>query len=791
MTLIYLACAWMVGIYLGSLLHTPVWVVGAAAAACAIAAFALRGHTRSQSGSICLLIVCLGLWRYGLARPALVPGPLAEHNDQGKVTFRGLVTNEPVPRDRWANLHVSVYELKADSSWMPTRGKVLVQVPSYEPYRYGDQLEVSGVLKTPPDWEGFSYRTYLARQGIHSLLRYPRIQLLARDEGNPLRAVLHRLKRRTHGVITTMLPEPEAALLTGILLGSDEGIPSTLMDKFRITGTAHIIAISGFNITIISASLVKVFSRVLQRYLALVVAAGTIALYTVLVGADPPVVRAAIMGGLSALALVVGRRSDALTSLLAAAWCMTTWHPFTLWDVGFQLSFAASLGLILYGDRLKIWAEDMLSRVTSVDSAQQVVAVLNDSFLVTLAAQITTLPLVVYHFHHFSWLSLLSNLLILSVQPAIMYLGSTAAMLGLVWLGAGRLVGWVAWLFLTYTIRMVELTANWIDASASAHTIHPMVPLAYYAVLALYTLDSTRTLIAPRAIWRWLRTGAVRKAGLATLIAALVLVWIAVGSLPDARLHVAFLDVGQGDAALIETPAGRRLLIDGGPSPATLLAALGRRLPFWDRRIDMIVLSHPHDDHLRGLLPLVERYQVQQVLVSDASRWSSAYEQWRQLLHDNRVPLLTVQHALEVSFSDGPVVQVVPPVTADDSNIDETSLVVRLSWQDASFLFSGDLEAAGLLKVGNAGWPLACTILKVPHHGSDEAVSEELLTAVNPDLTVISVGADNRFGHPGADTLAQLERAGVQVLRTDEVGTVEITTDGKQYWVHTGDRLLH
>jgi len=785
MTLIYLACAWLLGIYLGSLLQLSVWQLGTAAASCALASFALRRRPRAQLTSICLLILLLGLWRYDLARPILVPGPLAAYNDGNRVTFRGLVVNDPVPRDRWAKLQVSVHELKADHAWMPMRGHVLVQVPSYETYRYGDELEVYGKLETPPDFEGFSYRTYLARQGIHSLLRYPRITLLARDQGQPLLAFLYALKRRTQSVITTILPEPEAALLNGILVGSDEGIPASLMDKFRTTGTAHIIAISGFNITIISAALVKLFSRFLQRYVALVVAVGAIALYTVLVGAEPPVVRAAIMGGLSALALIVGRQSHALTSLFAAAWCMTTLQPFALWNIGFQLSFAASLGLILYANKLQKGTESSLERFVSIEMAERVAWLLNNYLLSTLAALATILPLLVYYFGHFSPLSLISNLLILPVQPTIMYLGSTAAMAGLAYLPMGQMLGWAAWLFLTYTIRIVEITANWVHTSGATGLVHPAVPLAYYSLLTLFTLEPTRRLISIDAVKRLLRNRMVRKAVISALVIVLILVWVAVASLPDGRLHVAFLDVGQGDAILIQTPAGHRLLIDGGPSPAALLAALGRHLPFWDRRIDMILLSHPHGDHLRGLLSVLDRYHVRQILVSDVSHQSSVYKQWRQQLIDKSIPLLAVQHPLRVDFGVGPTMEVLPPGTTNYDNVDETSLVARLSWQNASFLFTGDLEADGVLNFSAAGWPLACTVLKVPHHGSNEAVNGDLLTATSPDLAVISVGADNRFGHPAEETLARLEQAGIRTLRTDQAGTIEVTTDGERYWVRT------
>ncbi|MGQ9492431.1 MAG: ComEC/Rec2 family competence protein [Anaerolineae bacterium] len=791
MTLFYLACAWLLGIYLGSFVHFPVWGIGVAVGMCLMVLFILRRRTHVQPAqgraiqraSIHLLILLLGLWRYDLVRPTLVPGPLAAYNDGEKVTLQGIVVNEPVARDRSTKLQVSVSRLKMDDSWIPVRGQVLVQVPSYATYQYGDELELHGKLQTPRDSEGFSYRIYLARQGIHSLLNYPQVTLLARHRGHLLPALLYAVKRRTQSVIAAILPEPEASLLIGILLGSDEGIPRSLLDKFRATGTQHIIAISGFNIAIISAALVKVFTRLLPRYVALIAAVGAVALYAVLVGADPPVVRAAIMGGLAALALIVGRPSHALTSLFAAAWGMTAWQPFLLWDIAFQLSFATTLGLVVYTEKLQKGLRSALCRFVPVETAQQATRLLNDTLLATMAAVITTLPLMMCHFHQFSPLSLFANLLILPVQPAIMYLGSTAAIAGLLLLPVGRWLGWTAWLFLTYTIRAVEIMAQWIHASAPISRVHPALPLTYYAILLLLTLKpvkhplpSLRVAVKPLMNQRL-----IRKLAILALAIVAILVWVEVANLPDDRIHVVFLDVGQGDAILVQTPRGNRLLIDGGPSPATLLTALGRRLPFWDRRIDLILLSHPHDDHLYGLLSVLERYQVRQVLISTATCTSPLCEQWQQLLQEKGIPVMTVEHAVQVDWGDGPTMEVLPFAPEEAAHLDEICLVARLTWREVSFLFTGDLEADHLLALQDAGWTLDCTVLKVPHHGSNQAVNEALLAATCPDLAIISVGADNRFGHPAEATLSCLARAGIRVLRTDQAGTIEVSTDG-QYW---------
>lgn len=788
MTLIRLGCAWLVGVYLGSWLHLPpTWVI-ACAAACTMVAVALRERPGVPLASLCLAALCLGLWRYDLARPTLVPGPLAAYNDGPEVTFRGLVVNEPVPRDRWSQLQVSVRELKAGDMWTATRGQVLVRVPSYETYRYGDVLEVSGRLQTPQQEGASPYRTYLARQGIHSTLQYPRLSLLARDQGQLVPGFLYGLKRRTQGIIAAILPEPEAALLTGVLLGSDEGIPKPLMDQFRATGTAHIIAISGFNIALISASLVKLFSRLLQRYAALVAALIAVALYTVLVGAEPPVVRAALMGALAAFALIVGRRSDALTSLVVAACLMTAWQPFSLWEVGFQLSFAASLGLVLYSGKLQAWTAGKAEEWFSSEALQRAARFVGDTLLVTLAAQITTLPLMLAYFHQFSPLSLVANLLVIPVQPAVMYLGSSAAMASLVSLRLGQWLGWVAWLPLAYTIHAVEAVARWVGTSGAMGSVPPLLIVTYYGLLSVFTLEPLRTRFSSRAVWRRLQRNLPLKAAFVVLAVALALMAAALSSLPDGRLHVSFLDVGQGDAILVQTPTGRRVLIDGGPSPALLLEALGQRLPFWDRHIDLLLLSHPHEDHLLGLLPVAQRYRVGQVLASAAPCESAVCEQWLQILREQGVSLLTVRQPLQIDLGDGPVLQVYPPADIDPDASDPPSLVARLSWGSTSCLFSGDMDAQGLRDLWQAGLPVSCTVLKVPHHGSADALDKELLAALHPNLAVISVGAGNLFGHPAPGTLELLAAQGILIYRTDQNGDIDLTVDATS-WKASSERV--
>jgi competence protein ComEC len=266
-----------------------------------------------------------------------------------------------------------------------------------------------------------------------------------------------------------------------------------------------------------------------------------------------------------------------------------------------------------------------------------------------------------------------------------------------------------------------------------------------------------------------------------------LLVWLAVAALPDGRLHVAFLDVGQGDAILVTTPGGRQLLIDGGPSATDLNWRLGQEMPFWDRTLEMVVNTHPDSDHLGGMVSLLDRYQVEQALVSDMAVTSQLYREWEKELAEAALTPTIGQAGAHLDLGGGVIATVLNPGPAcaglDGPN--DHSVVMRLQYGEISFLLSGDIEEPVERELVASGAPLATTVLKSPHHGSRTSSSEAFLEAVDPHLVVISVGAENSFGHPSPEVSERYAAHGLPVLRTDERGTIEFITDGQQVWVET------
>ncbi len=917
-TLAVLAVAWLVGMLLGAALSEPLgqrqpaaWPLGGAwsgplvgpalpwqAAAIMALAFAsattlfawqraalasapdLRTPDRRRGDEAALtgtpsgrtvrgLAVVAALWclagglRYGAAIPRIDSGHVAAYHGT-MVELVGRVAAEPDRRDGRVGYRLAVREVRTDSGPALAHGLVIVWGPVHPVQPYGAVLRVRGRLDTPRAIEGFDYAGFLARQGIHSVMERATIERIARGGGNPLVRTLLHLKARGRMVLAASLPQPESGLATGILLGDDKGIPSHTADAFRRTNTSHVIAISGSNISLLVAALSTLLAPRLSARRSLPIILATLTLYALLVGADPAVVRAAIMGGLMGVAQALGRTADALIGLLAAAWAMTLYRPLYIGDLGFQLSFAATLGLIVLVPRLNYLGATWTRRIflprqqfpadRSPLSAHRAAVVgpsavtigtdqrrhalpiaqwLGEAVSTSVAAQLTTWPILAHQLGQISVAGLLANFLIVPVQPLVMGLGACTILAGLAVPALGAVVGALAWLPLAFTIHIVERAAG-LPLAAVPWRMPATAMVLYYTGLALALLlpeckgtrqsprpqsatpdhreatddaavQSRRAGQPPRGtpprehclgpeIAVRLRAQANRQANalLAGLAGVAILVWLAVFHQPDGLLHIRMLNVGQGDAVLVVAPNGRRMLVDGGPSPSAVLDRLGRYLAPWDRRLDAVVLTHPDADHVGGLPAVIERYRVALVLDSIASADTPNARQWQEALAraDCRPIIATAGMRMRLDDRRGVWADVLwPPsglLPANEEDPNALSTVLRLEYGRTAILLTGDLEAEGEAALLAAGAALRADVLKVGHHGSASSTGAPFVAAVQPRLALIGVGAGNRFGHPSPEVLARL--ASVPVLRTDQNGDIEILSDGREIWLVTGRR---
>jgi competence protein ComEC len=813
LTLAYFAAAWFAGTVAAALGWDTRWALAASGGLLAIVVIAL---VRRRPSAALLALVCAALFagaflRFDADEPTDVSSGIAALNDGASVTFRALVVGEPDRNGRYVSTPANVQAVEEDGVWQPTGGGVLLHEAVTVDHKYGDLLTFTGKLETPPVLPNFDYRQYLARQGVSSIAYYPEVTVEATGQGNAAWAAVHHLRRDLSSALAGALPEPQASLAQGILLGERSALPQDLKDDLNATSTSHIIALSGYNVTLLAGLVIGAFAWLIGRRRAAFLALAAIAGYTLLTGASPSLVRAAIMGALYLTATLLGRPNSGLVSLLVAAAVMAGLRPDVVRDVSFQLSFAATAGLIVLVPLMRGRIEEASERVAWLPEPPRrgVASALYEIAIVTAAASIATLPLIALHFQRISLVALPTNLLVLPAFPYILLSSTFVAVAGLVSQPLAHLAGCFAWLGLSYMIAMVRLLAAVPFASLEVRRFNMEMCAATYALLAaLCWLLSRRRAgsEAMRRLWRPVGRvlavparplGGVPAAWLVTGLALpALLAWMAVLSSPDSglagvfaapdgRLTVEVFDVGQGDAVLIRTPDGQKLLVDGGPDGEVIEQELGEALPFWDRKLDMVLLTHPDSDHLTGLLSVVERYDVERVAAAPIEAETDLAAAWQDLVDEKGVPYEEVAAGGWIDLGRGASLQILGPpeqaLTGTSADRNHNSLVLKLTWGDVSFLLTGDIEAAGEAALLDERVDLRATVLKVAHHGSAYSTSQALLDTVRPIVSVISVGADNDFGHPAPSTLERLDDT--IVYRTDQQGDVTFSTDGERLWV--------
>ena len=805
MWLLYVSCAWVAGVFLGSKLGPPLLAL-----AFGLIPFALIPFLPSSKKTLIVVGLCLfALFGGGLHFSSNLP-PTDEHslcyyNDTGIVEIQGMVVEEPEIRDRYCLLAFSADEIIVDGEREEILGKASVRVPRYPTYHYGDVLKITGKLQTPPQLEDFDYKTYLERQGIYSVIYYPGVEVLDRGQGLKPLQWIYASRERLSASLARALPEPQGSLAQAILLGLRGNIPDSLYQAFSRTGTAHLLAISGLHISIILAMLLSfgilVFGRRRSIYIWLTLA--LIWLYAMLAGMHPPIIRAAIMGSLFLIAEYLGRQRSAIIALAFAAAVMVGIQPHVLWSVSFQLSFLAMAGLVFLYPYFQAWGR---KGVASLFGAREKIAaaggMVTDGFAVTLAAIVAVGPLVAYNFGVVSLVALPATFFSLPALPFIIVTAALVAFVGLLASLAAQILGWLAWLFLSYLAFVVQGFDALPHSSLEVTTVSTWHIWGYYAILAgvIAFLNhrkqladfSSRLTSRIKKIAEGIpkpRLGFSTKWLVLPLLIIAILVWSVALTTPDDKLHVSFLDVGQGDAILIQTPDGQNILIDGGPDSQQINLELSKKLPFWDRTIDLVVCTQPQADHITGLVEVLHRYKVKQVLDPGVSCNSSIYREWLRLVEEKGIEYNIGRAGQEIDLGSGIKMEVLNPpeglFEGTSHDVDNNGAVLKLTWNKVSFLFTADIREEAEFELIGQRANLKSTVLKVAHHGSETSTTSQFLAAVDPEVAVISAGADNTFGHPSPEVVERLiDRLGEDnVYRTDEDSTIELITDGERLWV--------
>jgi competence protein ComEC len=763
MTLFYICIAWLAGIGLAAPLGLPLAASLIAGILFFLLAFTVK---KFRIPFLCLAFFLFGGARLSAAQPK--PGPEFIGTYIGTTAdFEAVLEEDPLPGSRFrVRARVVRVILDAGDEILNLDGAILLEFrspPGDSELRYGDRVRLSGVLGPPPVIQGFDYAGYLARQGIYGILSDPIVRSVMHGEGSPILTALFAYRRRAMETLKTLFPEPECALLSGILLGEESSIPVTLKDAFSRTGTSHIVAISGFNISIIAGIFLSLTKRLPRRIPGWLVAILGIGLYTVLVGAAPSVVRAAIMGGMAMLARQLGRRSDGLTSLAFTGAVMTLLYPWMLWDIGFQLSFAATLGLLLYADPLQGGIERLLLDRIPKDKARTAASAAGEIILMTIAAQITTLPVLLLYFNNLSLSAFLVNPLVLSVQPLVMIGGGLALLMGMLFLPAGQALAWVGWAPTAYTIRVVEWGATFSSLSLPTGTISPVWIAVYYAALFGLTAEWIRKKI-PR--WEWGKDAAARILAAAppVLAAGAFIAWGAYFHRPDGRLHLTMLATGGGEAYLLRGPAGGTVLVNAGGDPNLVVSGLGRILGYGPQRLDWIVVGSTAWENTTALAEVAARFQIGGVLLpAGTDRNAKTLSAFMARCGEKDVPIYEASQGSSLDLGGGSILSVLM--------LGGEGMVLSVERGRSRWLILDGLDEAAARRMLSQGRVPPAQIVLFPLSIKDTGGVTDWLRAARPLASLWPYAED--LGWPD----------GIDLLRGDAHGWVDLSTDGMQLWV--------
>jgi competence protein ComEC len=568
------------------------------------------------------------------------------------------------------------------------------------------------------------------------------------------------------------MPDREAALARGFVLGQDDRIDAATIEDFRRSGLSHLLAVSGQNVALLALLAMPLLAAFgLPLRVRLVWILGSIVVYVALAGAGPSIQRAGVMGALSVLATLSGRRASRLYALIVAAIATLAIDPQIAADVGWQLSFAAVLGILLFAAPLR------RAIVASLGGGGGRRALAEGAAL-TISATLATAPLIAFHFGELSTTTLVANLLALPAVAPAMWLGMLTA-------AAGQVPGFPVEAFNSLNALLLGYVAQ-----VAAWCGRPSWASLEVRLGAIGLIASYLSLLAAAGLVAWLvqRRGSVPirprlpVLAISALLAALVWTWVPDGARapgpPPAGLRVSVLDVGQGDAILLQPAGGAAVLVDAGPPGADLV---GKLRAAGIERLGAVVVSHDQSDHAGGLGELLREMPVEALPYAAADRSTltaarTAGAVPRRLSAGGE--LRSGRLRLEVLWP--------PPELLGEAHRGEDpnllSLVLLLRWHDFSMLLPGDAEAEGIPLD-----PGPIDVLKVAHHGSEDAGLEALLDRAQPSVAVVSVGAGNPFGHPTAATMATLAEHGIRFFRTDRDATVVIEVGRRSFRIAATD----
>jgi len=632
--------------------------------------------------------------------------------------------------------------------------KMSQDIPSI---KYGDSLYIEGEFKQPEEarnYKGYNYKQYLKTKKVIGTVELEKAKILKSSNGS----FIHNIQKYIRDTINGTLTDEEGNLLLAILLGDKDKLSEDIQESFKTSNLSHMLAVSGAHVSYIILGLTYVLQNsIIGKKNGKIVCIIFLLAFMAITNFTPSVTRACIMAILTLFSSIIYRKSDVYTNISVAALITLIFNPYSLLDLGFQLSYGGTIGIIIF-----------IKRIQEKKSNSKVINYIKQMALVSIYANIIIIPIMMYHFNTVSFTFIISNIMASPILGIIVITGFLFIIASITVKPLTRLIAIFIKPILSILIKISQICSKLPFSNILVVTPYMFNVISYYAII-LYCIKSKKNNKCKIII---------------CLLIVLILINFIIYIFPQ-KLRIFFIDVGQGDSTLIITPDKKTVLIDGGGSDSF---DVGEKvlLPYLlDRRIlkiDYVLISHFDTDHCGGILTIMEKVKVKNIIISEQAEHSENYERFKKLMIHKKIRLIEVKKGDKIKIGRYSEFKILFPTSRllSENPLNNNSIVAQFNYNNFKMLFTGDIEKLAeqqILKTEKA--EIRADILKVAHHGSKTSSIPEFIKAVRPKIALIGVGKNNTFGHPNQQTIKNLENIKCRIYRTDLQGEIIIKIDQK------------
>jgi len=632
--------------------------------------------------------------------------------------------------------------------------KMSQDIPSI---KYGDSLYIEGEFKQPEEarnYKGYNYKQYLKTKKIIGTVELEKAKILKSSNGS----FIHNIQKYIKDTINGTLTDEEGNLLLAILLGDKDKLSEDIQESFKTSNLSHMLAVSGAHVSYIILGLTYVLQNsIIGKKNEKIVCIIFLLFFMAITNFTPSVTRACIMAVLTLFSGIIYRKSDVYTNISVAALITLIFNPYNLLDLGFQLSYGGTIGIIIF-----------IKRIQEKKSNSKVINYIKQMALVSIYANIIIIPIMMYHFNTVSFTFIISNIMASPILGIIVITGFLFIIASITVKPLTRLIAIFIKPILSILIKISQICSKLPFSNILVVTPYMFNVISYYAII-LYCIKSKKNNKCKIII---------------CLLIVLILINFIIYIFPQ-KLRIFFIDVGQGDSTLIITPDIKTVLVDGGGSDSF---DVGEKvlLPYLlDRRIlkvDYVLISHFDTDHCGGILTIMEKVKVKNIIISEQAEHSENYERFKKLMIHKKIRLIEVKKGDKIKIGRYSEFKILFPTSRllSENPLNNNSIVAQFNYNNFKMLFTGDIEKLAeqqILKTEKA--EIRADILKVAHHGSKTSSIPEFIKAVRPKIALIGVGKNNTFGHPNQQTIKNLENIKCRIYRTDLQGEIIIKIDQK------------